>query len=164
MTKETYERISAPLRENERAAESLLRLNQIMTYMGFILYPVLIVMEFVAYKSLCVRSLITAGVPFVLVSVFRYIFNQPRPYEALDIVPLIEKDTKGKSFPSRHVFSIFVIAMCWFKVSPVVGIFLFVGGVFMAVMRVIGGVHYPRDVIAGALIGIISGVIGMYII
>lgn len=34
----------------------------------------------------------------------------------------------------------------------------------MCFMRVIAGVHFPKDVIVGAIIGILSGVIGFYII
>ena len=37
-------------------------------------------------------------------------------------------------------------------------------GVVLAVLRVIGGVHEPRDVIAGALAGILCGVLGYYVL
>lgn len=36
--------------------------------------------------------------------------------------------------------------------------------VIMAFERVICGVHFPKDVIAGAVIGIASGIIGFYLI
>ena len=49
------------------------------------------------------------GISFVAVSIFRKCYNAKRPYEIYDFKPLIPKDTIGKSFPSRHVFSIFVI-------------------------------------------------------
>ena len=48
------------------------------------------------------------GISFVAVSIFRKCYNAKRPYEIYDFKPLIPKDTIGKSFPSRHVFSIFV--------------------------------------------------------
>ena len=34
----------------------------------------------------------------------------------------------------------------------------------LGVLRVIGGVHEPRDVIAGALAGILCGVLGYYVL
>ena len=37
-------------------------------------------------------------------------------------------------------------------------------GVLMAAERVVGGVHFPRDVLAGAAIGILSGVLGFFVI
>ena len=44
------------------------------------------------------------------------------------------------------------------------GLLFLVMGLFLAVLRVIAGLHYPRDVIAGALIGIISGGLGFFLI
>ena len=94
---------------------------------------------------------------FLLVSVFRNLYNAKRPYELLEIQPLIHKDKKGKSFPSRHVFSVFVIAMTFLWLCPPAGVVFLVVGVLLALCRVIGGVHFPRDVIAGALAGIAAG-------
>ncbi len=48
---------------------------------------------------------------FVTLTIVRRIINRPRPYEVDGIPPLIEKDTSGKSFPSRHVFSAYMIAL-----------------------------------------------------
>ena len=36
-------------------------------------------------------------------------------------------------------------------------------GILLGMIRVLGGVHEPRDVIAGAVIGIASGIIGFSI-
>ena len=78
--------------------------------------------------------------------------------------PVLEKDTKGKSFPSRHVFSVFVIAVTVFVRNPVAGCILAMIGIMIAVIRVIGGVHTVWDVTAGAAVGILSGVIGYYML
>ncbi|WP_241157208.1 phosphatase PAP2 family protein [Adlercreutzia sp. ZJ242] len=87
---------------------------------------------------------------FAACSLLRRAVNAPRPYEALPIDPLIKKDTRGKSFPSRHTFSMFAIAAAWMTFLPAVGAALMAAGVFMGGVRVLGGVHYPRDVVAGA--------------
>ena len=101
---------------------------------------------------------------FAAVTAFRYAFNAPRPYEALSIDPLIKKDTRGKSFPSRHTFSMFMIAASWFAWQPAVGAALFAAGALMAVVRIVGGVHFPCDVVAGALVAIVSAVVGYGVI
>ena len=54
-----------------------------------------------------------------------------------------------------------MIAMCWLMYCPVVGVMLMIIGIGMAFIRVVGGVHDLTDVIAGAVIGVISGVIGL---
>lgn len=150
--------------EHPAGTKVLLWMNKILTVLCYILFPLLLLLEWMNQRELLFRTFFTAGISFVLVSVFRKLYNKPRPYEALCIVPLIKKDKKGQSFPSRHVFSVFVIAVCWVCYFPPVGIALLPAGVIMAWIRVIGGVHYPVDVMAGALLGLISGVIGMFLI
>ena len=96
----------------------------------------------------------------MVVSVSRKIINEPRPYEKYGIPPVLDKDTRGKSFPSRHVFSVFVIASTVFVWNHPAGIALGFLGVVLAAIRVIGGVHTVADVTAGMMVGILSGIIG----
>ncbi len=97
--------------------------------------------------------LIPAGV-FVLVTLLRAVLNFKRPYEQLNISPLVRKDTTGKSFPSRHTASVFVIASAFFYINPILGAAAAMCGVFIAASRVLYGVHYIKDVVCAALIGI----------
>lgn len=108
--------------------------------------------------------MLVPGIAFVLLSFFRDKYNAPRPYETLDIDPLIRKNTKGHSFPSRHVFSFAVIACAFWYVNPVIGAISMCGAVLMALIRVLGGVHFPRDVIAGLAAGIGAGILGFVFI
>ena len=110
------------------------------------------------------RLVLVPAISFVSLSVVRRGLNRPRPYEALDIVPLIPREKKGESFPSRHVFSVFVIAMTWGWVCPPVGWLLGAVGVLLAVTRVVAGIHFPRDVLAGALLGVACGAVGFYLL
>lgn len=105
--------------------------------------------------------LLVPAVSFFLVSIFRTKYGAVRPYEKYGFTPLIPKDTQGKSFPSRHVFSIFVIAtvVCYVWFLP--GIILLLLGMVLAVLRVVMGVHFPKDVLAGAMLGVVSGCFGM---
>ena len=101
-----------------------------------------------------------------LVTVLRKVINAPRPYEVFDASPVIPKDTRGNSFPSRHAFSIFVIAMTFCACCPLawVGPVMLVVGVLLAVIRVVSGVHFPRDVVVGALLGMLAGFMGLWIL
>jgi len=83
--------------------------------------------------------------------------NQPRPYEKWAIQPLLAKDTSGKSMPSRHVFSATVISMCLFYFFWLPGLICLLLSAGLAAVRVIGGVHYPKDVLVGYLCGICWG-------
>lgn len=157
-----YRTISQPFRDNKRVLQVLLGLNKGLKYLCYVLYPVLLVLVAVQEPQLLAREILVPAVLFIGVSAFRYLYNEPRPYEALDIDPLIHKSTRGKSMPSRHIFSVFMIAMCWLAYVPWVGIALLLAGALMGVLRVVGGVHYPRDVIVGAGVAIIGGFVGFW--
>ncbi len=103
-------------------------------------------------------------VPLVIVSLVRHLINAPRPYELYSFYELAPKSKKGGSFPSRHAFSVFAIGTALCFVHPVLGAVLLALGVLLCVMRVLLGIHFIRDVVAGALTGALSSVIGMLII
>ena len=107
--------------------------------------------------------LFISGIPFVLVTLLRRILSLPRPYEIYDFYDTPPKEKRGQSFPSRHVFSITLIGTLCLFAYPVLGGILLAAGLVMAVSRVLLGVHFIRDVVAGALIGVISALIGVLI-
>lgn len=164
MTKEQYIKITTPLREDEEKAKRVTGANQVLTGLIYCVYPLYVVVLFLEKNPLLLRSVLVPAVSFGLLTVVRRMINAPRPYEKFDMTPIIEKDTKGKSFPSRHVFSVFIIAFTIFVSHTGAGIMIALIGVAIAVIRVIGGVHEPRDVIAGAMAGIVAGIAGFWIL
>lgn len=101
---------------------------------------------------------------FIFVSFIRKYLDSPRPYTKYNITPIVKKDKEGESMPSRHIFSITIIAMCWLYIYQPVGIILLVMTFVLAVLRVVMGVHFIKDVIAGIICGIICGFIGLWIL
>lgn len=164
MTRENYIKITDIIRNNPRRIRLTRFLNRLFTGFVFLLYPVLLLLLFLEHNPFLLRAIVVPAVTFLQVTIFRKIFNEPRPYERFDLPPAIEKETSGKSFPSRHVFSVFIIAMTAFYLDSGMGIALFLIGAALGVIRVIGGVHEPRDVIAGALFAVFSGYIGYWLI
>lgn len=155
-----YKRVSKSIREHPYGRKVIRILDKITTGSVYLTYMVFLIILLFNRDTRLWKVLFVPAISFVLLSVFRNYNNAPRPYEILDINPIINKKTKGKSFPSRHVFSTFIIAMTLYYVSSLVGIALMTIGVIIAVIRVLGGVHFPRDVIVGALVGILFGIIG----
>jgi len=76
----------------------------------------------------------------------------------------VEKETAGKSFPSRHAACAGVIAVTALKTLPPLGVFLSLVALGICLSRVLAGVHFLRDVVAGLLLGAGIGVLGMYVI
>lgn len=111
-----------------------------------------------------IRMIAVPAAGFAAVSFFRELLSASRPYEVYGFTPLLEKDTRGNSFPSRHVFSNMIIAMAVLWVWRPAGIFLIGCGILLAVLRVIAGVHFPRDVIAGALAAVLLGITCFFIL
>ena len=163
MNEERYRKIKNWISKYKYGVQTLNVLNKLTTTLVYLTYPVFLLILLINGDLRFWKVLLVPGISFVLVSAFRSRINFPRPYEVLDIVPIIAKDTKGKSFPSRHVFSVFIIAMTLYYISMPVGILLMIVGIMVAVIRVLGGVHFPRDVIYGAIIGILCGFIGFNI-
>lgn len=117
--------------------------------------------------AVAVKLALMAGIPFLVVSVMRSVVDLQRPYEVIDLPELAaatEGRKTGKSFPSRHVFSAFVIGTLTFYCSVPIAIAILALGVFMAVERVLLGIHFLRDTIAGAVIGVVCGVTGLLIL
>lgn len=157
---EKYAELTDPIRKNSNGIRIIRALDRLTTRTVYLVYIVFLGVLLFNGDSRFLRVLIAPAVSFVILSVFRRYNNAPRPYQEFDIEPIIVKGTQGKSFPSRHVFSSFLIAMTLYYVSIPIGITLMIIGSLIAIVRVVGGVHFPRDVIAGALIGILFGIIG----
>ena len=111
-----------------------------------------------------VKTLFAAGIPFVFVSFVRKLINAPRPYELYDFYEVKPKGKAGQSFPSRHVFSAFIIAVLSSLASLWLAVIAFVMGTALAVSRVLLGMHFIRDVAAGALLGLVCGILGSIIL
>ncbi len=160
MNEKTYKKITAPIRKYSNGKNIINLINKLYTSIVYLIYHLFLFKLGFDRDIRFWKLLLVPGISFVFLSIFRKLINLPRPYELLDIDPIIYKDTKGKSFPSRHVFSAFVIAMTLYYISKAIGIFLIFLGMIISIIRVVGGVHFPRDVLAGAIIGIFSGIIG----
>lgn len=170
MTKENYIKMTQPFRDNQGLARGIHIANKCCTGMMYLAYPILLVYLFFfakhsSYYSFS-KALLVPGISFVLLSLFRKWINRPRPYEKFEIPPVIKKDTKGHSFPSRHVFSATMIAMTFLLMSPwswLGVLFLFVSFA-LAVVRVVSGVHFISDVVAGIVVAVVAAILGYLIL
>ncbi len=162
MSKETFIKMTGPFRRNAYMARSLHIINEILSKTIMLAYPVLIIYLFVVNKLQCFTNIVVPFLGFVFVTIFRKVFNRQRPYEKFDMPPVIPKEKKGQSFPSRHVFSAFIIACAFYLNSPLwmIGAALFVFAFIIAVIRVVAGVHFISDVLVGALFAVGFAYIG----
>ena len=97
--------------------------------------------------------LVTLIVPGLIVSLMRFVYPEPRPFVVLGWKPLVAHTADDPAFPSRHAAGLFALAVILYRANPRWGWWVFGVAALNAVARVYVGVHWPSDVIAGALIG-----------
>lgn len=84
-------------------------------------------------------------------------FERSRPFNTPGVVAHQKSPASGYSFPSNHALNTFAIAAYLSFFVPVLSPVLFGIATLVAYSRVYNGVHFPSDVIAGALIGYLIG-------
>ena len=129
----------------------------------YVSYPLMLLFLFLTKSDLLLRSLVVPLAGFLVCTVLRAGINAPRPYEKLGIPAITKKDTRGKSFPSRHAACGSVIAFTALWAAPPLGVFLLVVSVLIVFSRVLAGVHFIKDVVTGWLLGALIGLVGMLI-
>ena len=161
----SYERIIYGIYRMPTVAEMLRVVSHVIGALAIYAYAWLLLMT-LNDKGIIelLRIILVTGAPFLVVSVLRERIGAPRPY---DIYPFFEKkpkNKKGRSFPSRHVFSIVLIGFIYTTLSLRIGIGIIASALVRAVLRVLLGIHFIRDVLAGAVMGTVAGVIGLIVL
>ena len=158
---EWYDHIAVNI-ENKPFLLRLLRtFNRFMTVVMPMIYLTLLATTYLQQglgKQVWIYLFVPAA-GFVILSLLSKKINAPRPYEEWDIKPLLDRDSPGQSMPSRHVFSATIISMACLHASLSVGVILLVLSALLGLVRVLGGVHYSKDVVVGYICGLAWGVI-----
>lgn len=86
-----------------------------------------------------------------ITELIRFFYHRPRPFSVLPTEQLITDN--AWSFPSGHATFFFALATAIYLYNKKWGTGFFVAAAVMSLARVIAGVHYPSDVVGGAVIG-----------
>ena len=149
---------------SRRVGASLRIISHASVLLSALAFALLLVSSYIREPLLALKLCVAGAVPFFVVTVLRKLIDAPRPYELYSFYENAPKKKQGSSFPSRHVFSSFLIAILSYILSPWLTAAVALVGVALSVSRVLLGIHFVRDVVAGALIGITSGLIGLVLI
>jgi undecaprenyl-diphosphatase len=103
-----------------------------------------------------VLAVATAGLTADLLSLaLRQLIGRERPFHVYaEPRPLVHEPSSG-SFPSGHASAAFACATVIASASPRAGVAAFVLAALVAWSRVYVGVHWPLDVIGGAVLGVV---------
>lgn len=103
-----------------------------------------------------------------VVSAIRFFWPTTRPFVSEGLNALINQNPLESSFPSGHAaffmaLAIYFLLTSYFAPTPSsegekrLGWFLIISALFIGSARVAAGVHWPSDVLAGWLVGVIVG-------
>jgi undecaprenyl-diphosphatase len=85
------------------------------------------------------------------------LWPRPRPFARLDAVSSLAPHEPGRSFPSRHVASGLAMAAIGGRQHPRLGLLMAGVAWLLGLSRVAAGLHYPSDVLVGAVLGELLG-------
>lgn len=165
MTEERYAKLHQYFSTHKGMTKALNIVCGGLTLAVYVFFVALLVILVVKKEyKMAYEIVLVCSVGLVGCTVLRKVINNPRPYDLYPYPPTIKRNKKGCSFPSRHVFSIAIIAVAAMRFNSVCGIVLVGLTVILAVTRVLGGVHFVKDVFAGAGLAFLWGIIGFTIL
>ena len=100
----------------------------------------------------------------LVVELAKAIFRRSRPFVRLTQTRIVGYRARGRSFPSGHTSQAFYMAALLLEhfhlgIGAAGALFILAG--MVAVTRMYIGAHYPRDVLAGAILGSVWGLLGV---
>ena len=167
MKGENYRELSSFFSETKARNNTIKALHDVLPLVMYIFYPVQLIVLAVNEGLTSEKFLRFTLIPLatlIVISIVRAIVNAKRPYEVYHYTPPVKATTVGKSFPSRHTVCAFIIAMAFMYLQTRIGIIMLVVAAAIGVTRVLAGVHFIRDVVSGAVIGVLIGVLGFFVI
>lgn len=116
------------------------------------------------YRKCGVAVLLALILDFILANVIlKPLVARPRPCWIRDNIELLVRVPKDYSFPSGHTMASFASAGALLFTEKKFGIPAFILAALMGISRLYFYVHFPTDVLAGVLLGILCGAAGVFL-
>lgn len=103
---------------------------------------------------------------WLIVELMKVLFHRTRPYIKLKNVRIVGSRASGHSFPSGHTsqsFFVATFALNYFHLNVYIATVLYVVALLVGITRIYVGMHYPRDVLGGAILGTFWGFLAVII-
>jgi undecaprenyl-diphosphatase len=106
------------------------------------------------WKLASASGLVAAAIAMMTNQIISHLWDRPRPLTAhAAATHLLAAPSPDPSFPSDHAAAAFAIAFAVLAFSRRAGIGFLVAAALIALSRIALGLHYPSDVLAGAVVG-----------
>ncbi len=133
---------------------------------GVVTLGIVAVFYFAVNHILAYKFVLGTLTLWTVVETMKVLISRSRPYISLDDVRIVGLPAKGKSFPSGHTSQAFytvTLLTQYFHINFALTLTLYVFALLVGVTRMYMGMHYPRDVLAGAILGSFWGLIAFII-
>lgn len=114
------------------------------------------------YRSLAVEILLGSLALWLLVESIKMVSDRDRPFLTLERARVVGWREIGDSFPSGHTSQIFFMIILFvhnFQLGLGASLALYALATLVGFTRIYVGAHYPRDVIAGMVLGSVWGIL-----
>ena len=125
-------------------------------YLGYVLVGLVFLIFFRKWKIILSAFLAAAVARLGIVELIRWLWERPRPFIENNVNLLLNHGAEP-SFPSGHAAFYFTLSTIVYFHNKKAGIFFFTASFLISISRVFAGIHWPSDILAGAIIGIFSG-------
>ena len=161
MSNKFYVNLNRSICSDKTKRQLVMILNELVTYLIALIYFICLIVLIIHHEfRQLFLAVLTPVAGFVIARFFRVILRHPRPYQVIRIRPLDREKKTSFAFPSCHVASAFVIGTTLLALSfKAAGILVLILGVVLAVLRVMSGGHFIKDVVSGALLGSLCGIV-----
>jgi membrane-associated phospholipid phosphatase len=115
-----------------------------------------------SYRRLAIVIIFGTLTLWLLVEIIKALSDRDRPFLTLDKTRVIGWREKGDSFPSGHTTQIFFLMTLFihhFQLGMGESVALYAVAALVGFTRIYVGAHYPRDVIAGIVLGSVWGIL-----
>jgi undecaprenyl-diphosphatase len=107
------------------------------------------------WKLACGSGFASAALAYAIAFVIHHAYDRPRPYESHHISHPWSNTTDA-TFPSDHTTVSFAIAFAVLSFDLAAGVIFLVIAAIIGIGRLFIGAHYPSDVAAGVVVGLIA--------
>jgi len=130
-------------------------LASILIWLMFFGLIVLWVVDGKIKKETVIHAVFSCAIAYVVTDLIKNYVPTIRPFMINGLIPISLVIPTDSAFPSTHTAVGFALAVTILKHDKKVGVLYLIMAGLVGIARIMAQVHYPIDIIAGALIGII---------